>query len=573
MASLNDSSTERPARRIQHALTDFQDRGWQTGTFRALAISALAASIVAAPLAILREMTSWALGYLAPLAFFIALEGVISTNHLGRPEWRDRRGLAYRLGEILFIVLAARLAVWAFATGWPDLNALGTLLRHPGVALDAQTLFTASLLLAVWGLAIGVAADFLDLAIQPDEVAAQELHDWGDSRSYLRLSRPVGRGEIVARFTARWAWGGLPLVLFTGLSQLTINVDVRGALRFALTGTGLQPDVLIGLLCYFLVGLLLLSDARLAMLRGRWYNERVIIAPALLRRWRWLGLVVLLVIGAAALFLPLGPVTPLADALSWLLALLVRAGMFLIMLLMYLLSVLLHPLRSLLSEREEAPPELAPAPPSQAEMIERMSLPDWLGGALVWAVVGLAGGYLLFNFLRAYGWPGGPWLEKFATLRFWWRARRAQVGAAVQKQLSALRARLPWPRAAVGGGLRPRSLRPGALPPRGKVRYYYLRAAQRAADQGRARPPHATPLEYARDLEATWPEAEDDVQGLTEAFLAARYTPREIAADEARGVQQVWRRVMQALRQPAANDRPQDADLLITRKQDADLPD
>lgn len=537
----------------QQILADFQDSSWRTGAVRGVAIGVWAASIVVAPVALLRVVFGWPLAYVAPLAFLVALEGILSTGRLGRPEWRDRRGVTYRLGEVIVILLVTRLVVWAFSTGWPSPAALGVLLRHPGAFFDVQTGVVAGLLLAVWLLAVSVTADFLALAIQPDEVAARESRGWGLSRSGLLVFRPVSRGDIVARFSARWAWGGLPLVVFTGLSQLSISQDSRGILHFGLQGMGLGRDVLVGLLCYFLIGLLLLSDARLAVLRGRWYNERVAVAPHLLRRWHGFGSLMLLAVAAGALLLPLGPVGPLASALEWLIAMLARIGMFLGILLTFLWSVLLYPLHWLLSRGgNQAPPAVAPLSFSAPlDAGASTLLPDWLRGALVWIVVGLVACYLLFSFLRGQGVLRASWGEWMMTLRLWWRARRGRLDAVVLARVAALRKRLQRARPATTHDGRGIAVgRGGALPPRARVRYFYLTAVQRAAERGHARPPHVTPAEYARELEAAWPEAEGDVQSLTTAFLDARYAPREIAPEQARGVQTVWRRLMRALRGP-----------------------
>jgi hypothetical protein len=93
-----------------------------------------------------------------------------------------------------------------------------------------------------------------------------------------------------------------------------------------------------------------------------------------------------------------------------------------------------------------------------------------------------------------------------------------------------------------------RFVRVSVLPPRERVRYFYLKMVGRAADRGLTRPAHATPLEYVEDLESQWPDADEDLRGLTEAFLAARYDRRNILVTEAKEVQSIWRRVMRALR-------------------------
>jgi hypothetical protein len=76
----------------------------------------------------------------------------------------------------------------------------------------------------------------------------------------------------------------------------------------------------------------------------------------------------------------------------------------------------------------------------------------------------------------------------------------------------------------------------------------------RADEQGVTRPPTATPLEFARTLDQEWPEAEEDVGALTEAFLAARYEARVIERAEAVTAQDLWRRVMRALRHHAPHE-------------------
>ena len=156
------------------SFANFHDTGWRTGVFRALLIAVLAASAVAAPAAILRGLTPWRMGYLLPLAFLAALIGVFDTVRLGRPDWRDRRGLLFRLGEVVLMLMLAQIVIWFAATGLPSTVEVGVWLRHPGTFLTGQSVATGLLVLGAWGLAVQASRDFLDLAIQPDEVAARE---------------------------------------------------------------------------------------------------------------------------------------------------------------------------------------------------------------------------------------------------------------------------------------------------------------------------------------------------------------------------------------------------------------
>ena len=130
-----DGARSRPKSHYQ----DFFDAPWVGSVFRPILIALVAASLVAGPVALLRVMgTTWQLGYVLPCALLAALEGVYSTLRLGRPSWRDRRGLIFRLGEIVLLLVLFRIAVWAFSAGWPGLDDLKLWLRQPVAFLDIQ---------------------------------------------------------------------------------------------------------------------------------------------------------------------------------------------------------------------------------------------------------------------------------------------------------------------------------------------------------------------------------------------------------------------------------------------------
>jgi hypothetical protein len=370
----------------------------------------------------------------------------------------------------------------------------------------------------------------------------------------------VSRGEIVGRFAQRWIWGGVILVMVAALSGLSMTEDAASMLKFSFSRPGLPLDVVVGLLCYFLSGLLLLSDARLAVLRGRWYNEGIDIAPVVTRRWHVTGTLMVLVVAAAALLLPLGSTGWLGQALEWIMALTLRIMIMLVVLFSLLISLLLYPLRFLLKQGNDGSDLLSQRPildiPTQVEAARR--LPDWLGGALLWVVAVLVGGYLVVVYLRAHGRLPGSMGGRLSQLRFWWRSRRTRFSREVQTRVASLRARRV-PRRSHQPRVAERALRPGELRPRERIRYLYLQAIRQAAERGLERPACRTPLEFASDLDANWPDAESDVQALTEAFVDARYTPRDIPAAEAQSAQTAWQRLMATLRRPAERRADRDS--------------
>jgi hypothetical protein len=323
-------------------------------------------------------------------------------------------------------------------------------------------------------------------------------------------------------------------------------------LRFSFSGLRLPPDVVAGLLGYFLAGLLLLSDGRLAVLRGRWYNEEVAVASGVTRGWHTISAVILLVVAGLALLLPLGPTAWLGQILEWMITLAMRIVITLFLLLSLLISALLYPFRSLLKSGVNEPVVPLQPPtlvlPAQAEVARR--LPDWVGGVVFWAMVLLVGGYLLVVYLRTSGRLqdlGGIPLRR---IRAWWHERHRRLQHSVQMRIAVL---LTWRgRHRSNAASSPtRPMRLGALRPREQVRRLYLETLHRAGEHGLQRPPHKTPLEFADDLDANWPDAEPDVQVLTQAFVDARYTVRDIAPAEAQRARSAWQRLMELLRRPA----------------------
>lgn len=529
---------------------DFFDAPWIGGVFRPLLISVVAASIVAGPIAILRTLGApWKLDYLLPLAWLVALEGVYSTRQLGRPDWRERRGLLFRLAEIVLSLALLQIAIWAFSSGWPRLADLLLWLRHPLAFLTGQFIFLAIWICVAWGLAVGITSDFLDLALQADEVAARDHHAWGESRSQWQVGRAVSRSEILARFVTRWTVGGVLLVLCTSVSQVNLTTGAAGQLTLGLRGLGLSAELMAALLCYFLAGLLLISQGRLAVLRGRWYNQEVDVQPSVLRRWHANSVLAVLLIALPAALLPMGTTSWLAGFIAAAIAFIMRGVYLLLFVLMALLTLLLWPLRFLMRDPAgEAPPPVAPPPqiPTQAEAVSR--LPDWLGGAVLWSVILLIVVYFALTYLKAHGLLRGRPLAWLQRLRYGWRARWAFAHTALGAAITQLGKRLHLPRRGDPAAPPLSAVRIGALTPRARVRYFYLRMVSRAAERGLARRPHQTPTEFASLLESQLPDAETDVEALTEAFLAARYDTRPIPAPQVQVAQTVWRRVMRALR-------------------------
>ena len=116
----------------------------------------------------------------------------------------------------------------------------------------------------------------------------------------------------------------------------------------------------------------------------------------------------------------------------------------------------------------------------------------------------------------------------------------SHASLALRQRLAEVGRRLPTP---------PRHwLRLGSLSPRELIMYFYLSLVRRAADGGLPRPASQTAREYSDRLRANLPDADADLETLTDAFETARYSPRAIAREDTRTPRKSWERLKRQLR-------------------------
>ena len=312
-------------------------------------------------------------------------------------------------------------------------------------------------------------------------------------------------------------------------------------------------------LLYFALGIALLTQARFSVTHAGWQTQGLEIQPGIARRWLFWTVIFLVGVAFVALLLPtqyaLGPIQALLGVFGFLF----RGIMLLISILFFLLMLLLSFLFPAVEQPQ--PPALTQdlfAPPGEPPPAAASSL--WLEvllSALFWMLVLAIVGYALYRFLQdrfgtipeEEGAPGSWWQRLLVWLRALWRQWWAwQHG--VQVRLAERRARRREAGEAGARGFR--FFFPGRLPPREQVRYFYLSAERRAAQAGKPRAAGQTPYEYQADLDQRFPELEPDLEGLTEAFVGARYSPQPVQREDADAVKPLWQRIKAALRRRRA---------------------
>lgn len=514
-------------------------------------------TVLAAVLDVVLQLTLFQA--LIPLFFLISLEGVYTTLWLNHPNRRQFNRLAYRAAEFLVFLLILRLYTWLTADSLPALDQLTGYLRFPWLLVaDGYFVISAILLLLTWVRAISAADAFNDLAIDEAEVYYFTLpRSEQDANLKPAFSN---RMEIVAGLFHQWLWGGVMLAMATAVAGVdTRSISISTESLISLQRLALPPALVWSLFVYFVAGLLLLSQARLGALNARWLHEGASKSPEIERSWHRMTTWLLLAMAIIALFLPLGSTFAIGRVLAFMVSFIVQIFVFLTYLLTILLTMLFAPLTEQPLPEMTLTPSPSPPPPTPAPTpMPPVTLPpnetaQMLISSAFWAVAIVMSIMAISFFLRDRGFRVNAGLFAktgrgfLAWLRSLWRDVADYAGDFAQS------ARSRWQTAVKSDETTPppspwRFIRVNALSPRDQIRYFYLSTVKRAAEQGQPRHPDETPLEFADDLKTGWPDAETEIEELTEAFLRARYSREAIEKEDVSPVKQQWRQVKNRLR-------------------------
>jgi len=521
------------------------DNVWNRSLLRPLLISIMVTALMAGPMAVGQILApGWRWGYVLALAFLVSLEAVYTTTWLAHPDRRQQRSWVFRLAAMVTWLVILRLLLWSLHGSWPSAGDLQRWFRSPASFFEPEFLVSAGLLVASWAEATLSGRDLQELAMQPDELSdpppGYSLSEWRSPPSYT-----TSRSHILQRFGRRWMWGAVVLLLIAAATQLRYQPGL-GLRSIGIAHLGLSPLIVTALPIYFLTGLLLMSIGRLAALRARWQIERIEGGQTVTRSWPRVTLLLVLVVGALAALMPLASTWRLAD---WLLTAIAFVSERVIAVGAYILALLAALLSWLLPSAGPADPQPLPTdladfqPLSLPQELPRtaLRLPEWLGSAVLWLLMGAIVVYALVVYLRGRG-IRVEWRQLrvlWQRLCQWWRRWGRGVREAAQGARNGLLQRLTRGESDQGPSRSGWSfLNWRRLSPQAQIRLLYLSTLRRAGEQG---------VQRARQ-EARWPEVGEELEALTRAFVRARYGTDSISSGDVQRTRQVWKRVRKALR-------------------------
>ncbi len=489
---------------------------------------------------------TWTAGYLPVLMALGAGEALLSLRQIKRFYSSGPEGLVYRLGEFALWFVALRIFFYirmgVVAKDWGVVTqALRRLPTNPvEILTDPEFLAGLICLILVWMWATMIGESLVRL--ESDRLILQS--DWNITNFSDRT------GEL--RSMAVPLFGvGILLILLTYVLQSAI----MGLPGQPITQSLPRWNVLV----YFLLVFVLLSQGQLAVLRAGWNWLRLPSPRNISGQWLVFGLAFVGILGLVASLLPknlaMGPIEALATLVSYLLY-------FIAVLVMLIAIAFGWAMGSVMPGDEETPRELLPTfvqqtldnPPMNETLESAPPFWETAGTVLFW-VVFIA---LVIYTVTAYARQNEGvmrTLQRFFNAdiiqRVWeffdtlLHKTRQQVSNLVE----AGRARLAERRARRERDAQGWFANPGQLPPRERVRFFYLALLRRSAQRGISRSSGQTPNEFANTLEGALPDDQPTVEEMTDAFNRARYSNLPVTDAEAETIKKDWQALNRSLRE------------------------
>lgn len=471
---------------------------------------------------------TWNAGYIPLLCFLVALEAAYMTRYIRYGKlpvpWYVLRG-----AEALVLLFMVRSLLGVLRG--PQLNEnINPFAGRVDGELLVLVLITALTWISSWRLT----SDLLDLETLDPSLDREIIREVAEAQVETRR-------ELI-RFTLM---GGVALTFLAGLLRLYLRTS---------SSTVEVPAYGLGhVVVYFFLALVLFSRTRLNLLRSGWSWERVPIGREVGARWITYTVLLLAATVLVALVLPTRYSLDLLGTLGYILQMIISA----VQLIVFVIASLLYALLSLFMPNPGEAPQYRPPmqplfPDSSGPDTAPATLSEFVQSLIFWIVFLIVVGYVITQYLRRHP-EAADWLKRLPgmslVLRVW-RKVRAWFGGLNQQFEDLLearrRARRPAPARSPSAPRRWLNLR--RLSPRQQVQFYYLAMLRRGGEHGHTRQPTQTPYEYARTLEGQIPEINQDVDGLTEQFIEARYSRHDIQPEHVSLVRRYWERIKQALK-------------------------
>ena len=479
--------------------------------------------------------------YLTWLAILAALLAIYSYRSIRVKKLRGSDATKWRIAQVVLLYVLLRVGNFASAI------AAGEAASFSLISITLEFVATFISIMLVWGVATKTAMEFERL-YQPPE----------DDFEYVKTERIYV--SPYTNLTRQFFGGGVLVVLLAGIVQaglaeaLVSTGTPEAVVEYVLNGRNSVTGVVPGVLLYFLLGLLLMSQIQFATVRRLWEAKDIEIPSALGNVWVRYSLIFLGLGIFITLLLPTNYAFSLYEVVNFALVYVGRIVGYIAALVLSLISLpflFLAWLFSLLFGEDEAgtPPSMPdialPTPPPvlpDPEIVTETSSWWLLAQSIAfWLVTVAVIVYVIRTYLR-----DNPEImaairsfRVVEMLRNMWLALKQQFGGATQavRQRVSVEAIREWM-----NQVRPTQIlsRPisGRQSPRERIRQYYLDLLDTARGRGFNRQKTQTPYEYKSILDPNFPQVQPEIEAVTEAFMEARYSAHDMTDEQVQQVNQ-----------------------------------
>ena len=507
-------------------------RDWVEAVFEPAALVLLVGLFVGGVTRFLQALApEWDPRLLVPLALVVSLEAFLYGRRLARSTFRPKEW------AVLLVPPAILLKSLHYLLGTADVRAdVAQWLASPWSFFTIDYIVGLLLLYLAWQMTLDATLELGFLRVQRGEIP-----DEGDPRRYTRYDaddsswRHFDHAAPYRNLSARVLWGGVVLVILSSIAALDEAqlLSVEGFLELITFRRPGPTTSLASVIAYFAVGLLFLAEAAYVRRRTAWQVERLEPPKSVGAGWVGQAAIGVVVVILVALALP----TSYTLTLSQIVGIIVEAAMvamqLVVGLIFLVLTTILYPLTLLFAHGGDQGSSAPPAMPTPAPAPPATPVP-WLDvlQSLIFWLIALG----VVAYVASVIWKRRPpmpaWLGASILGRIWAGLAKLlgslrRAGAATARRVVAALPRIrPRPAAPLARAFRFISLR--RLGPREMIEYFYLSVVERATRLGFGRESGETAAEYSRRLPGRFPDSEPDLNELTDAFLEARYGPRQV---------------------------------------------
>lgn len=505
---------------------------WMDDVFRPLAVGGMMGCIALSLVHLIQLFfPSWSGTFMVVGCVLAALEANYSYRLVRSRRLQGSELIRFRVVEIALFLIVLRIGsyvgdpwseVMADILSWP---------QDPGRALDFEVMCAVCLAVLSWSVSTRTTSDL-------ERIGEPPVRD----RYYV---------PPVDALLSRFFWGGAMLLFTAGITRIGI------ANLLNLTRPSV-PGLIVNVLIYFVLGLLMLGQIQLSRLSEGWRKEGLELPDRLAGHWARCTLILLGLAGLVAFLLPTAYTLPLLDIA----AIVIQTILYIFNVIFYLVVLvfllLLAPLARLLGGEISSEPQGPISPPEIQRVTPGGATPAWFDVVKSLAFWGFALGLIVYV-VRTYLRDRPDLVRSLKELKLLpglgclLRSLGHQLadlfGEARERIPQQLRLLQGWRERERPGGQEPfRFFRLGALSRRERTIYYYLSILRRAARSGYPRNQSQTPYEYERDLGPNVPQAEAELDRLTDAFVEVRYSTHEVHDEQEARVRADWRKIRAALR-------------------------